>query len=58
MDGFEEVEKNATPSSQAILYSPAPTVEERLGAGVAARKTCSHRLTRLLGAPLVQHSRD
>ncbi|HIU24452.1 MAG TPA: DUF2252 domain-containing protein [Candidatus Coprovicinus avistercoris] len=40
MDGFEEVEKNATPSSQAILYSPAPTVEERLGAGVAARKTC------------------
>ena len=37
---LEEVEKNAAPSSQAVLYRPAPTVEERRAAGLAAREAC------------------
>ena len=40
MDELEEVEKNAAPSSQAVLYRPAPTVEERQAAGLAAREAC------------------
>ena len=40
MDELESIEKNATPSSQAVLYRPAPTVEERRAAGLAARETC------------------
>ncbi len=37
---LEEVEKNAAPSPQAVLYRPVPSVEERRVAGVAARETC------------------
>ena len=40
MDELEEIEKNAAPSSQAVLYRPAPTVEERRAAGLAAREAC------------------
>ena len=40
MDELEGIEKNATPSSQAVLYRPAPTVEERRAAGLAAREAC------------------
>ena len=40
MDELEMIEKNATPSSQAVLYRPAPTVEERRAAGLAAREAC------------------
>ena len=32
MDELEMIEKNAAPSSQAVLYRPAPTVEERRAA--------------------------
>ena len=35
-----EVEKNAAPSPQAVLYQPAPSVEERRAAGLAAREAC------------------
>lgn len=41
MDELESIEKNATPSSQAVLYRPAPTVEERRAVGLAARETCA-----------------
>ena len=37
---LEEVEKNAAPSPQAVLYRPAPSVEERRAAGLAAREAC------------------
>ena len=40
MDELEEVEKNAAPDPRAVLYHPAPTVEERRAAGLAARETC------------------
>ena len=40
MDELEEIEKNAAPSSQAVLYRPAPTVEERRAAGLTACETC------------------
>ena len=40
MDELEMIEKDAAPSSQAVLYRPAPTVEERRTAGLAAREAC------------------
>lgn len=40
MGELEMVEKKAAPSSEAVLYRPAPTVEERRAAGLAARETC------------------
>ena len=40
MDELEMIEKNAAPSPQAVLYRPAPTMEERRAAGAAAREAC------------------